>query len=429
MKLLWIKSDFLYPADSGGKIRSYNILRQLSRKHKVNYVCLAASPPASDHIEHLLEFCSKVEYVIVPKHTKFSPLFYFEIAVGAFSRRPFVINTYTHYKIQNIISTMIRSGDVDVLICDFLAMAANALGEHAVPKVLFQHNVEAEIWRRHYQTNSNPLAKAYLFMDYLKMKRFEHKACASFDRVLAVSHSDLIFHKKNYEIEHIDLIPTGVDADYFKPGNGSVKPQSMVFVGSMSWLPNIDAIEYFISEILPKIKIRYPNSTFTIVGKNPPEKIITIGKSDSTVRVTGAVDDVRPYVEAAAVYVVPIRIGGGTRIKIFEALAQKKAIVSTRIGAEGLPVCDGREIMLRDSPEEFANAVCELFKNERLCNSLGNYGRDLVVDNYTWETVANHFAKAIESAASFNHEYPLAIKCGDDTPHSRRNSAEIARSQ
>jgi glycosyltransferase involved in cell wall biosynthesis len=171
---------------------------------------------------------------------------------------------------------------------------------------------------------------------------------------------------------------------------------NIVFVGSMDWLPNQDAMVYFVSEIYPKIKLKIPETRLYIVGRRPSEKILRMGEEDDSITVTGTVEDVRPYVDRARVYIVPIRIGGGTRIKIFEALAQKKAVVSTSVGAEGLPLTDGQEILIRDDPRDFADTVCELIRDDRLLEKISTTGRELVCEKYSWNRVAANFASALE---------------------------------
>jgi glycosyltransferase involved in cell wall biosynthesis len=203
--------------------------------------------------------------------------------------------------------------------------------------------------------------------------------------------------QRQYGVEQVYDIPTGVDTEYFRPG-GVIKPQpaNLVFTGSMDWLPNEDAIRYFTEQIMPRIKQAVPNVTLTVVGRNPYPGLVELSKRDPSVVVTGRVEDVRPFMEEAAVYIVPLRIGGGTRLKIYEAMAMEKAIVSTSIGAEGLPVEDGKEILLADTPESFAEAVVSLIRQESLATALGKQAAAKVRDQFGWDTVAESFASICE---------------------------------
>jgi sugar transferase (PEP-CTERM/EpsH1 system associated) len=398
MKILWIKSDYLYPADTGGKIRSYNILKNLAKEHQVSYLCLADDEPSQEALDHLRSFCERVDYVRFNPEKKFSPRFYLKLLLNLFSPRPYVINKYLNSEITREIERRYKSGDFDLLLCDFLEMSINTLPLNDIPKVLFQHNVESEIWRRHYLTNRNLLKKAYLFIEYRKFRSYEKSACALFDNVLVVSESDARIHRQEFGIDKVSTIPTGVDTEYFSPHPEKMEKYNITFVGSMDWLPNQDAMEYFITEIYPKLKLKKRNVKLYIVGRRPPEKIVRMGEADDSVTVTGTVDDVRPYVDRARVYIVPIRIGGGTRIKIFEALAQKKAVVSTTVGAEGLPLADGREILIRDDPDDFADTVSKLIEDDDLLAKIASGGHSLVTRKYNWKEVAKSFATALREA-------------------------------
>ncbi|NIR66462.1 MAG: glycosyltransferase [candidate division Zixibacteria bacterium] len=407
MKILWIKSDFLYPADTGGKIRSYNILKQLSAVHEVSYLCLTEEEPSGEALDYLRSFCSKVECIPFNPDKKFSLRFYLSLVKNLFSEYPYVINKYRDHRLEKRINDFIDSKGIDIILCDFLEMAANCI-DIDVPKVLFQHNVEAEIWRRHYEVSRSLLKKAYLKMEYRKFYSYERRACSAFDDVLVVSESDGRLLENEYSVRHTTLIPTGVDVDYFKPDAGKMKPENIVFVGSMDWIPNQDAAEYFVKDIYPGIKSRRPDARFYIVGRRPPEHIRILGERDNSITITGTVDDIRPYVDGARVYVVPIRIGGGTRIKIYEALAQKKAVVSTTVGAEGLPLTDGKHIIIKDEPNDFAEAVLELMENENSALKLGDSGHNYVAENYSWEKVAGKFSDALEDVLKVIHG-PTAV--------------------
>jgi glycosyltransferase involved in cell wall biosynthesis len=208
--------------------------------------------------------------------------------------------------------------------------------------------------------------------------------------------------QKEYALERVADIPTGVDTSYFQPRpDVSQQCYNLVFTGSMDWLPNEDAIRYFIEEIMPLIRQSVPDVTLTVVGRNPYPSLVALSKRNPSVIVTGRVDDVRPYMDRAAAYVVPIRIGGGTRLKIYEAMAMAKPIVSTTIGAEGLPVRHERELLLADTPESFAAAVVRLFTAEDFAQALGRRAAAAVVEQFGWERVAANFAElcagAIES--------------------------------
>jgi len=206
---------------------------------------------------------------------------------------------------------------------------------------------------------------------------------------------------QDYKVDSVFDVPTGVDTEFFRPsGEETINPHGLVFTGSMDWLPNEDAIRYFVDEILPRIKERIPDATLTVVGRNPYPSLVELSKSNESIIVTGRVDDVRPFMERAAVYIVPLRIGGGTRLKIFEAMAMEKAIVSTTIGAEGLPIENGEELLLEDTPEGFANSVVRLLQDQELTRRVGQRAATKVRSTFGWRRVAESFADLCEGTVN-----------------------------
>src|SRR5262249_31764722 len=205
------------------------------------------------------------------------------------------------------------------------------------------------------------IKRAYLRDQWRKTLAYEREACHRFDQVVAVSAEDREIIQREYKVAEVADVPTGVDTEYFRPrGSSAPALNRLVFTGSMDWLPNEDGIRYFTEEILPRIKQVVPDVTLTVVGRNPFPGLVELSRRDPSITVTGRVDDVRPFMESATAYVVPLRIGGGTRLKIYEAMAMGLPLISTTIGAEGLPVRDGAELLLADAPEAFAAAVVRI---------------------------------------------------------------------
>jgi glycosyltransferase involved in cell wall biosynthesis len=224
------------------------------------------------------------------------------------------------------------------------------------------------------------------------MRRFERDMCRRFDSVIAVSADDREQMKREYGAEAVFDVPTGVDTEFFRPNRAiNVAPHSLVFTGSMDWLPNDDAIRYFMREIMPLIKKSVPDVTLTVVGRNPAPALVDLSKEDSSLVITGRVDDVRPYMDKAAAYIVPLRIGGGTRLKIFEAMAMEKAVVSTTVGAEGLPLTNGVELLLADEPATFAEAVVRVLTDDDYASELGQRAAAVVRENFGWRPVTDRF--------------------------------------
>ena len=374
------------------------MLKELKRDHHITYLALDDRSANREERERAQEYCH--ELICVPHHQreKFSPGFYAELLLNLASRFPYAIRKYESRLMRGEIIERANNGTVDVVICDFLAPAINVPRSLSCTSILFQHNVEAMIWKRHFEVQTNPLKKSYLRRQWHKMERFEKETCQRFDSVIAVSAEDSDKISQEYSVKAVFDVPTGVDTEFFSPsGRGDIEPHNVVFTGSMDWLPNEDAIRYYTDQILPIIRRSIPDATLTVVGRNPYPGLLELSKRDPSIVVTGRVEDVRPYMERAAAYVVPLRIGGGTRLKIFEAMAMEKAIVSTSVGAEGLPVTDGKELRIADTPETFAAAVVDLLSYPQSARKLGEHAGQAVRERYGWNGVARRFAEICEA--------------------------------
>jgi sugar transferase (PEP-CTERM/EpsH1 system associated) len=399
MRILWLKTELLHPIDKGGKIRTYHMLKELKKEHHITYLTLDDGKAAADALEKAAEYASEV--VTIPHQTapKFSSKFYLELIGNIVSDLPYALQKYVSPEMRQKIESTTAENKFDILICDFLAPAVNVPSELAIPTLLFQHNVEAMIWQRHLEVARNPLKKAFLKKQWRRMWEYEGRACRRFNHVVAVSKEDADTMTREYKVKNISDVPTGVDTEYFRPSKRSdqIAPE-IVFTGSMDWLPNEDAIQWFTKEILPVIKAKVPNATFTVVGRNPFPSLLELSRRDSSIKVTGRVPDVRPYMEKASVYVVPIRIGGGTRLKIYEAMAMGLPVVSTTVGAEGLGVSDSEGVTIRDCAGEFAETTIGLLTNPCRAADVGCQARKFVQSKISWSQASNSLIASCLSA-------------------------------
>jgi polysaccharide biosynthesis protein PslH len=386
LRLLVVMALPLYPANTGGRLRSSKILEHLSLAHHVTVLCFARHDTQPGELDQMRACCARLETVPWREARKYSTRFYLELALALCSRLPYTVWKYRSRVMRSAIQNLLQADRYDLLLCDFLQPAINCLDVPFRPKVLWQHNVEAVVMERQAANEVNPLARAYLRIEAGRLRRFEKNAARAFDHCVMVSDQDCRTMAARYDVRHTSSIPTGVDLQYLRPEPEESGTSEVVFVGSMDWLPNQDAAFYFVREILPHIRKVMP-VTFVIVGRNPPVTIRRL-EAGGSVRVSGTVPDVRPYLARAQVCVVPLRSGGGTRIKIFEAMAMAKAVVSTPVGAEGLPVTPGLDIIVREDPEAFAAAVVDLLRNPQERRRLGEAGYQLVRGKYGWEAAA-----------------------------------------
>lgn len=293
----------------------------------------------------------------------------------------------------------LRQGRFDVVVFDFIHAAALCPAEPDAATVCFTHNVEAEIFARHAAKASrfDPMRPIWA-QQRDKMARFEAASLRRFDRVVAVSERDASQFRTCYGVTATTAIPTGVDLDFFSwqlpPSGGDGYRPTVVFTGSMDWAANVDAVEFFLDEVWPKVLARWPDARFVVVGRHPPAALVNLARGTAGVEVTGFVDDVRPYGRVAHAFVIPLRVGGGTRIKAFEAMAMGCPVVSTAIGIEGLPVEPGKHFLLADSAEQLAADVLRLFDEPHLREGLSRAARDLVESRFGHRVAARVFEKA-----------------------------------
>jgi glycosyltransferase involved in cell wall biosynthesis len=389
LRILWVKVGGLWPPTTGGRLRSLHMLDELSRRHRVGLVTTHQPGDSPAGLISRLPACERIDSIpyALPKQGTVS--FARDVAGSWASRYPADLWRWRIPAVRTRIRERIAEG-VDLCVADFLVAMPNLPAAGGVPVVLFEHNVEHMIWKRLYQVEKRPWRRALLAVEWRKMRRYEAEACARAGVTVAVSEADRALLTACAPRADIRAIPTGVDTAYFHPNGAAEVPATLVFTGSMDWYPNEDAILYFLDAILPEIRREVPGVSLAVVGRDPTDRLRAAGTA-AGIRVTGTVADVRPYVAEAAVYVVPLRVGGGTRLKIFEALAMGKAVVSTRVGAEGLPIVSDRHFLQADTPGTFAQAVIRLLKDADHRRALGMAGRRLVEERYSWSQVTGEF--------------------------------------
>ena len=395
MRILWVKAGKLLPVDTGGKIRSYNILVQLARTHRVtllSYYGGEKDPAYESEIARQLPG-AEVIHTAAPESPLRQSLDYI---LRLPARAPYAVTKFTHAKVRRAVSRNLQERRSDVAVCDFLSASRNFPAHSPVPVVLFQHNVETSLWQRMADRETNPARKLSYRIEAVKMNCYERGILGRFGQVIAVSDHDRDQMRAMGSRCAISVVPTGVDTSRYRrvpsaPGN----PPVIVFTGSMDWEPNVDAVEYFCREIWPRVLAQFPSARFEIVGRNPSARVERL--ATSSVIVTGTVPSVADYLRNATVVVVPLRIGGGTRLKIFEAMAMAKAMVSTSIGAEGLEVTHGRDLILADDPQAFANGILQLLGDSILRRNYEDAAARLAAQ-YDWSHIARRFADVLEHA-------------------------------
>lgn len=398
MKVLLTLPRPLFPPDTGGKIRSLNILSRLAKRVEVHAVSLAdpaCDGPAITAMEGLFK-----SYVPVPWHEakQSSFRFYSEVVRNQFNSLPYFLSKCDRPAFRSAVRGLIDRQHFDLLLCDFLHTAAPLREINFKPRIVFEHNVEFLLRKRKAALEARPIHKVILETEWKKTKRIEIEVCRSFDHVVAVSPEDEATFRKEFAIDHVSAVPTGVDTGFFRPDGSLPVPGRLSFVGSMDWAPNEDGIVWFLREAYPQVRRALPYVTLSVVGRNPSPRLRAIAGADPTIEITGCVPDVRPYLSQAEVVIVPLRIAGGTRIKIPEAMAMTKAVVSTQIGAEGLPFRDGRDIVIADTAGGFAQSVVRLLLDTSARRSIETAARETLVNRFSWDAVVDRFEQVLEHA-------------------------------
>lgn len=407
MRILWVKAGKLLPVDTGGKIRSYNLLKQLGARHELvllSYYGGQADPAYDAAIRQHLPGAETIP-TGVPEASAF------HYARHLLSSAPYAVAKFTSPHVGRLVDRWLAEGRFDVAVCDFLSASRNFPKHPRTPCVLFQHNVESILWRRQAAHEPNPIKRIAFAIEAMKMDRYERATVRRFPHVIAVSARDRDAMLSMTDGGRLSVAPTGVDVAQYRVAAGVAAREPIVmFLGSMDWEANVDAVEFFSREIWPSVRAAVPSARFRIVGRNPHARVTKLA-SDS-VDVTGTVASVVDHLKQAAVVVVPLRVGGGTRLKIFEAMAAGRAVVSTSIGAEGLDVTSGRDLLLADEPARFADAVVTLLRDRPKRQAMGAAAAECAA-RYDWPAIAVCFEEILRRAMDSPRVVPAGSRVAE----------------
>lgn len=400
MRILWVKANKLLPVSSGGDIRSYNIARQLAAHHELTFLSYHDGEPDPAYEQELKRHFPGAVCVCTGRDASSGLARGLDYVSRLPNSAPYAVSRFSSTRVRQQLHAWFQEQRFAVAVCDFLDAAVNFPELPSIPTVLFQHNVESEIWRRHATTAANPARRSMYKIEFAKMLRYEQEIVRRYPHVIAVSEHDRALMAKWVDDSRITVVPTGVDLEQYRPDSSPSPSEPLVmFVGAMDWEPNIDAMEYFCDAIWPTVQANIPSAKFRIVGRNPDRRVQQL--ASTSIEVTGTVASVINHLRQAATVIVPLRIGGGTRLKIYEAMAMGKAVVSTSVGAEGLDVHHGRDIVLADNPEDFAKAVITFLQDREL---RGRYERSAaeLAARYDWPAIADQFGQVLAAVAGVN---------------------------
>jgi len=408
MKILFLTPQLPYPPHQGTTIRNYHLMRELAARHEVHLLSFAVTPSGAGSAAELaregLPFCASVRLLPPPARTMRD-----RAVATLLSPLPDMGLRLASAPFHEQLAEVLRREPFDVVQGEGIEMAPYLLQAARLPaprpRLIFDdHNAEYVLQRRAFETDLRHPARwigaLYSFIQWQKLRRYERRACRAADAVVAVSAADAAALGRLVPSLRVAVVPNGVDLTYWQPktDTSDTAPLTLVFTGKMDFRPNVDAVLWFAQQVLPRIRQRLPGVRFFVVGQSPHKRLASLA-DDAAITVTGYVDDVRPYVAAAGVYVVPLRIGGGTRLKVLEAMAMGKALVSSTLGCEGIGVEDGREVCLADTPEAFAERVVALLQDPAQRRMLGQRARQFVEERYDWRALAPLLERVYDASA------------------------------
>lgn len=385
-----------YPLDSGKRIRTWNLLSRLASRHDLTLFCFDEhNPDARSFVER-----HGIRVLLGPMAPNSSGFpFYARLFANLFSPYPFSVSKHFSRRFHARFLAQVNDEAPDLIHVEWTPYARYLSGTSPVKTVIGTHNIEAQIWFRRASQSKTVVDKSFFGLQAFKMSAFEKRFLLRADAVTAVSPNDLQWLKE-HGVRDASLVENGVDVDYFQPATTPEEQREILFLASLDWYPNQDALRYFATEILPRVRAKLPHVGFEVAGRQPPPELAALVKQIPATTLHANLADIRPLVARAAAFVVPLRIGGGSRIKILEALAAGKAVVSTTVGAEGLQLTSGRHLLLADEPSDFAEHIVDILTQPELRRRLGAGGRELVMNRYTWNQMADRLEQVWLRASS-----------------------------
>jgi polysaccharide biosynthesis protein PslH len=389
LKVLFVTAHLPSPPTTGAEQRMHGLMRELAREHDVSIVSLIDPREDSTASKRATEaYCRSVLTVPSERQARLGTTKRLRQLGSIFSAHSYEYDAYYEEAMQDAVDSLLDREEFDVVQFECAQMAVYAAGRKtwAVPVCLDEHNIEYDIVKRTAEAEVGTIRRAYSAVNWRKLRAEEHKAWRRFDGVVLTSARDEAMLRADEPGTLTAVVPNGVDVEAFTPRETPEDPFTVLFFGALHYYPNVDALEYFLREIWPTIKAEEPSARFCILGRNPPSFVEAW--LDRGVEVLGFVEDVRPYIARASVVIAPLRIGGGTRLKVLEAMSLAKAVVSTTLGAEGLDVTHGENILIADDSDAFAQKTILLLSDAALAKRLGTAARTLVTERYSWHAAA-----------------------------------------
>jgi glycosyltransferase involved in cell wall biosynthesis len=389
MNAVIVDGDVSYPATSGKRLRTLNLMLRLARRHHITYIARGQGNPAESHKarEYLGDHGIRAVIVDDPLPKKSGPGLYLRLAANLLSPLPYSVASHVRPRMRAAVAAHAAANPVDVWQFEFFPYLATLPDPHA-RKVVVAHNVESLLWQRFYESASRPLHRWYIKGQWRKYERAEQCGFAQATRVVAVSPEDAALVRARFGQPRVDVVDNGIDRAYYATVRPDRDPNRILLLGALDWRPNLDAMNVLLDRIFPEVRARHPAARLWVVGRNPPAGLAQRVAAMPGTELHADVADVRPYLARSGVMAVPLRIGGGSRLKILEALACGLPVVSTRVGAEGLTLRPERDLVVVEGVEGMAEGLLRCLRDPGPAQEMARVGRAAVLERYDWDGLA-----------------------------------------
>jgi glycosyltransferase involved in cell wall biosynthesis len=406
LKVLWLAHAIPYPPRAGFLLRSYNLLRELARYQTVDLIAFIQEPwvrtlfPSleeglKESRRALEEFCRTVTFLPIDRLAR--PLGKQRTALEALlSGASYSASWLVSDRGRKALAGLLAAESYDLVHFDTVGLAPYRSLAGSTPATLMHHNIESHMMLRRAENASSAVSRAYFRHEGLRLRAVEEATAAAFATHITCSELDSIRLREIVSGVNAVVVPNGVDCEFFASAGASTRPNSLVFVGTMNWYPNVDAMQFFLRDIWPDLKRQVPAVTLDIAGSNPPTSLVQLAKSLPGVSVHGYLPDIRPMIDSAALVVCPIRDGGGTKLKILDALAMRKCVVAHPVACEGINVTSGKDVIFASAPQEFVVAIRALLEDAPRRAVLGAAARALVEKQYSFRAIGAQFSSVLE---------------------------------
>jgi glycosyltransferase involved in cell wall biosynthesis len=397
-----LDEELPYPPDSGKRIRSFNLVRRLAEYHRIIYLSHQSRTSEETRVAETYLRDHRIEVVVVerPVPLNSGPGFYARVAANLLSPLPYSVQRHWTEDMRTAVRRLNAERTVDLWQVEWTPYAQNLRRAVDAPWVVVAHNIESQIWRRYHETESNPLKRWYIGRQHRKYLKFEQEIFSEADRVIVVSDPDADLARQLYGTTKLEVVSNGVDVDYFQPSGEPRDPKTILFLGALYWRPNLDAVQVLLREVFPRVLADEPDARLQIVGRDPPAWLFREVSACPNVSLHPSVPDVRPFLRRCGMLAVPMRVGGGSRLKILEALACGCPVVSTRVGSEGLDLTPGRDYAEADALSAMASTILQFIREPNWAAELATSGRARVLDKYSWDPLAERLGMIWEAQAT-----------------------------